>query len=136
MFTSIHTSADNKIVVTELTRKLALGPENVIARLALAYSLSKGKFLSLSEIRDSKGKEYSKNVLFGPHLPFYVALICQHYGLYKSDKDIPKYIKMHIDDGLEAINEEWEDSPNMEGLDFLLSKIEQGLSRIKFSYHH
>ena len=39
MFTSIRTSASNKIVVTDLTRKLNLGPENVIARIAFAYSL-------------------------------------------------------------------------------------------------
>jgi DNA sulfur modification protein DndE len=127
MFNSIHTSAANKAVVTDLSRKLALGPENVIARIALAYSLSKGKKHLLSEIKDAKGKEYSKKVLFGNNLSTYIALICQHYGIYKTDKDIPKYIKIHIDDGLEMMNIELEKNPNINGFDYILTKIEDGL---------
>ena len=72
---SVRTSASNKIIVTELTTRLNLGPENVIARIALTYSLSKGKKLLLSDTKDSKGKEYSKNVLFGENLSYYVALV-------------------------------------------------------------
>lgn len=127
MFTSIKTSAANKIIVTELTRKLNLGPENVIARLALSYSLSKEKKLFLSDIKDSRGKEYNKNVLFGNNLSFYVALVCIHYKLYKTDKDIPRYIKMHIDDGLELINQDFVSNPNLTGFDFLIEKIDNGL---------
>jgi len=131
MFTHIKTSADNKAVVTDLTRKLSLGPENVIARIAFAYSISKSKRLDLNNIKDSKGKEYSKNVLFGNNLPFYIAMVCTHYDLYKTDKDIPKYIKMHIDHGLELINHEMKQSPNLTGFDFLVSKIEGGLKYIE-----
>lgn len=127
MFTHIKTSAENRQVVTDLTRKLNLGPENVIARLAFAYSLSKNEKFSITDIRDSKGKEYSKNVLFGHNLPYYVSLICTHYNIYKTDKDVPKYIKMHIDHGLELISEEFKNSPTMTGFDFLANKIEGGL---------
>lgn len=130
MFTQIKTSRRNREVVTELSRKFNLGAENMIARIALVYSLSLGRRLSLSEIEDSQGKEYSKSVLFGNNYPFYVGLICVHYGVYKTDKDIPKYIKMHIDDGLQIMNDELRDNPNLNGLDYLIDKIEKGLSSI------
>ena len=42
MFTQIKTSTKNRENVVELTRKFNLGAENVIARIALAYSLQSG----------------------------------------------------------------------------------------------
>lgn len=130
MFTSIKTSRSNKYIVTDLSRKFNLGAENIIARIALTYSLSKDRLLSLTGISDSQGKEYSKNVLFGSNLPYYVGLICVKYGLYKTDKDIPKYIKMHIDDGLQLMNNELRDNPNLNGYDYLIDKITNGLEDI------
>lgn len=130
MFNSIKTSKENKIVVTELSRKFNLGAENIIARIALAYSLSQDRLLSLTDIADSQGKEYSKNVLFGNNLPYYIGLICVKYGLYKTDKDIPKYIKLHIDDGLQLMNKELQDNPNLNGYDYLIDKITNGLENI------
>ena len=130
MFTSIKTSRSNKYIVTDLSRKFNLGAENIIARIALTYSLSKDRILSLTDISDSQGKEYSKNVLFGSNLPYYVGLVCVKYGLYKTDKDIPKYIKMHIDDGLQLMNNELRDNPNLNGYDYLIDKINNGLEDI------
>ena len=43
MFTQIKTSKANKMIVTDLSRKFNLGAENAIARIAIAYSLSKGE---------------------------------------------------------------------------------------------
>ena len=130
MFTHIKTSKENKLVVTELSRKLNLGVENIIARVAFAYSISKDRKFSVLDIKDSQGKEYSKSVLFGNYYPYYLALLCIHYGVYKTDKDIPKYFKMHIDDGLELINSELKDNPNLNGFDYLVDKIDQGLLKI------
>ena len=130
MFTSIKTSRANKDIVTDLSRKFNLGAENIIARIALTYSLSKERLLSLTDIADSQGKEYSKNVLFGNNLPYYIGLICVKYGLYKTDKDIPKYIKLHIDDGLQQMNKELQDNPNLNGYDYLIDKITNGLEDI------
>ena len=130
MFTSIKTSRANKDIVTDLGRKFNLGAENIIARIALTYSLSKDRLLSLTDIADSQGKEYSKNVLFGNNLPYYIGLICVKYGLYKTDKDIPKYIKLHIDDGLQLMNKELQDNPNLNGYDYLIDKITNGLEDI------
>jgi DNA sulfur modification protein DndE len=130
MFTHIKTSGKNKEVVSFLSRKLNLGTENIIARIALTYSLSKDRKMDMSEIKDSKGKEYSKSVLFGNNLPFYISLICVHYNIYKTDKDISKYIKMHIDDGLELINSELQDNPNLDGFEYIIDKIDFGLKEI------
>ncbi len=130
MFTQIKTSKANKVIVTDLSRRFNLGAENVIARIAFAYSLATGRKLNLSDIADSQGKEYSKNVLFGNNYPFYIALLCTHYGIYKTDKDIPKYIKLHLDDGLQLLNKELNDNPNLNGMDYLIDKIDAGLKTI------
>ena len=127
MFKHIKTSKKNKELVSRLTRKLNLGTENIIARIAFTYSLSKERRLNLSDIQDSQGKEYSSSVLFGDKLMHYISMLCVNYGLYKTDKDLPKYVKMHIDDGLEMINTEIEKNPNLDGFEFIIDKIENGL---------
>lgn len=128
MFTQIKTSRDNKDIVVYLTRKLGLGTENIIARIAYTYSLSQNIKLDLNDIKDSGGKEYSKSVLFGEYYDIYLGLICVHYGLYKTDKDIGRYIKMHVDDGLRLLYEEVNKRSNIDGFDYLTEKITLGLS--------
>lgn len=128
MFTQIKTSKENKEVVAVLTRKLGLGTENVIARIAYTYSLSQDKKLDLNDIKDAGGKEYSKSVLFGDYYDMYLGLLCVHYGLYKTDKDIGRYIKMHVDEGLQLLNEEVNERSNIDGFDFLSEKINKSLN--------
>jgi len=128
MFTQIKTSKENKEIVSQLTRKLGLGTENIIARIAFSYSLSNGNQLNLNSIENSLGKEYSKSILFGDYADIYIAMLCTHYNLYKTDKDIAKYIKMHVDEGLQLLNKEVEGRSNIDGFDFLSEKINDGLS--------
>ncbi|MGI9526088.1 MAG: DndE family protein [Weeksellaceae bacterium] len=128
MFTQIRTSRENKEIVSKLSRRLNLGAENVIARLALTYSLSKDRLMNLEEIQNSSGKEYSKKVLLGEYEDYYIGLICVHYQISSLNKDIPKYIKMHIDDGLELINAELEERRNVDGFSFLVDKIENHIN--------
>lgn len=132
MFTQIKTSKENKEVVSILTRKLGLGTENIIARIAYTYSLSKGTKLDLNNIENSMGKEYNKSVLFGDYADIYVAMVCTHYNLYKTDKDIAKYIKMHVDEGLQLLNDEVNERSNIDGFDFLSEKINDGFKFIIF----
>lgn len=106
-----------------LTSKLQLGAENVIARIAFAYSLAQGKKLELKDLQNAKGKEYSQKVLFGNNSPYYIALICQFYAIHKTDSNIPRYIKMHIDHGLDLLGQEVNSNPNQLGFDFLLKLI-------------
>lgn len=130
MFSSIKTSKANKYIVTNLTRKFGLGAENVIARIALAYSMESGHKFKPSEVKDSSGKEYSKKILFGNYYDIYEAMICTLYIIKSNDKDIQKYFKLHLDDGLEMIAGEVKDNPNLVGFDYLTDKIKIGLGHL------
>src|SRR5690606_37606421 len=130
MFTHIRTSKENREVVAKLTRKLNLGTENIISRIALSYSLSQDRKMKLEEIQNSSGKEYTKSVLFGQYLDYYLGMVALHYGIHITDKDLPKYVKMHIDDGLQLLNEEINHRSNIDGFDFLVEKIESSLKLI------
>lgn len=132
MFKQIRTSKKNKESVTKLSRRLNLGAENIIARIAFCYSISKDRKLNLENILDSGGKEYSKNVLFGDKIDTYLGIICCHYNLYITNENIPKYIKMHIDDGLHLLKDELEENSNVDGYDFLIDKLSSSLEKIKW----
>lgn len=119
MFSQIRTSKTNKEVVTQLTRRLNLGAENVIARIAIAHSIASDIRFDVNDIQNSSGKEYSKSVLFGEYYDSYIGMICVNYDIYKTDKNISKYIKMHLDHGLESINQEMVDRPNIDGFEFI-----------------
>lgn len=127
MFSSLRTSRANKELVTQLTNKLNLGAENTIARLAFSYSMSKDHKLDLDKMEDAMGKEYTPKVLFGNYIDIYIALVCVHYGLHKTDRNIPRFIKMHIDDGLRLISKDIEMKDSITGHDFLINEIEKGL---------
>ncbi len=47
---NITTSAENKEVVQRLTSKLAISEQNIIARIAINYSLSKNRHLEIKDI--------------------------------------------------------------------------------------
>ncbi len=130
IFSHIKTSSKNKEIVVELTRKFNLGAENIIARIAIGYSLQTGLKFKPTEVKDSGGKEYSKNVLFGNNYPIYLAMICTYYQINENNKDIPRYFKMHLDHGLQLIYDDIVDNPNLLGYDYLFDKIETGLKEI------
>lgn len=130
MFSQIKTSSKNREVVVELTRKFNLGAENIIARIALGYSLQSRVKFSPLDVEDSGGKEYSKKVLFGNYYPIYEALICTRYQTNNNDKDLPRYFKMHLDHGLGLIYQDVKDNPNLVGYDYLFDKIQSGLKDI------
>ena len=127
---NIRTSERNQDVVRRLTTKLPYGTkENVIARIALGYSLQTGKKFQTADFNlyDSKGKEYKDHILFdAKYRDFFIALICQYYGLYKTDDNIPKYMKLHIDHGLELMDSIFQDNYNYTFFDFLVEYIEKG----------
>ncbi len=130
MFSQIRTSGKNRVLVTELTNIFNLGAENIIARIAIGYSLQSGVKFSPLDVQDSQGKEYSKKVLFGNLYPVYEAMICTYYQINNKDKDIPRYLKLHLDHGLEMINADVEDNPNLVGYDYLFNKIHEGLNKV------
>ncbi len=130
MFTQIKTSKENKEIVTTLTRKLNLSTENIIARMAFSYSLSMDRKLDLNSLQDSAGKEYSRSVLFGDYDNVYIGLVCTHYNIYKTDKDLGKFVKLHIDDGLQLINKKFQKASNIDGFDFLVELIQNDKSLV------
>ena len=131
---NISTSPKNEPLVKLLTNRIGLGTENHISRIALAYSLSKGYELNLeNDLQAFGGKEYKDNTLFGNHKNYYITLICQRYQLHKDDSNIRKFIKMHIDQGLELIHRFFEENPNFSGIEFLLDNIEVGIDSMNDS---
>lgn len=103
MFTHIRTSKKNKELVTQLTRQHNLGAENVIARIAIAHSLEQGEKLDLADLKDSGGKEYTRAVLLGDKEDIYIGMICSLYRIHRSNQDLGKHVKLHLDDGLTKI---------------------------------
>ena len=129
---NIKTSAANRQVVQDLTNKLSFAAENVISRIAFAYSIARNIRLDLTkDYTDAKGKEYKDDVMFGRYKDYYVALVCQHYKLHKSDQDIGRYIKMHVDDGLARIHKIFEENPHYTAFDFLSAELEQGIEALE-----
>lgn len=117
----IKTSKENREIVAKLSRKLGLGSENHISRIAFSYSINSDKKLNVSKIKNSSGKVYSKSVFFGNNFDLYIGMVCMKYGIHSSDNDILKYIKMHVDDGLESLNEFVEDQGIQNGFDLIKS---------------
>lgn len=126
---NIKTSSE---LVKKLTNKMGLGEENHIARISLAYSLTKGATYDSGNLYSSadKQKEYKDNTLFGNYRDYYISLICQKYKIHKDDTDVRKYLKWHIDNGLEMINLYFDENKNVSGIEFLLDHIELGIDAI------
>ena len=127
---NIKTSAD---LVKKLTNKMGLGEENHIARISLVYSLVKNCYYNPNEIlknENGKQKEYKDNTLFGNYKNYYVSLICQKYQIHKEHSDIRKYLKWHIDKGLELIDVFFEENKNTTGIEFLLDNVQLGIDAI------
>lgn len=132
---NIKTSKANQDVVSFLTQKLPGNiKENIIARVALGYSLASGKRFTQQEFSkyDSQGKEYKENILFdSSYRDFYVALVCQAYGINKNNDLIPKYVKLHIDHGLESIYYLFQNRPQYTFFDFLVENLGKGIDAIE-----
>ena len=135
MIINIKTSKENQGIVTFLTHKMPGNPkENIIARIALGYSLSLGKRFAQTEFNtyDSQGKEYKDSFLFdAANKDYYIALICQAYGINKNNDLIPKYVKLHIDHGLSQIFYLFENRPQYTFFDFLVENLSKGIDAIE-----
>lgn len=133
MIINIKTSESSHRLIREYSSKLKLPAENIIARIAFGYSISKGRQLDLKNIKDSKGKEYKEETFFGKHKSEYLALLCQLYNVHRTDMNIPKYVKLHIDDGLELMDRFFESNANHNIYDFLIESIDRGIEGIEHS---
>lgn len=57
--------------------------------------------------------------------------MCQVYGINKNSELIPKYVKLHIDHGLERINYLFENSSQYTFFDFLVENLGKGIDVIE-----
>lgn len=129
---NIRTSEANRKIVTDLTGRLRFAAENVISRIAFAYSIAQNVKLDLEkDYEDAKGKEYKDDVLFGRYKDYYVALVCQQYKIHKTDPNVGRYLKIHIDDGLKRIHKIFEENPNFTAFDFLSAELEGGIESLE-----
>lgn len=132
---NIKTSEENQKVITDLTRKLPGDTkENVIARIALGYSLSNGKRFKREEFDtyDSQGKEYKDHILFdAEYKDFYIALVCQAYQIKSNDEDLVKLIKLHIDHGLQMISRYFEEHEDCTFFELLMNGLDKGVNALE-----
>ncbi len=132
MLINISTSESNKQIVTELSQKfLHTKEENIIPRIALGYSLQRGRKFTEQDfgVYDSKGKSYKDQTLFNPkYKNLFILMICQYYGINRNNENIPRYIKLHIDDGLEALYNLIQSDEKYTLMDFLKDYLDKGIS--------
>ena len=136
---NLKTSEASKSIISTLTQKMGLRHENIVPRLALAISLSKGHRLKFSDMADNQGKEFKDSILFDDYRDYYLALVAQHYEISTADPDLRKYVKMHIDDGLRIMNQFLESNRNFDVFDYLLSLVEEGVELLELQdnpYQH
>ena len=117
---TIRTSEKSKKIITMLTSSFSLGAENVIARIAIVYSLKNFyEDMDFTVIDDSKGKEYSNKVLFGSHEKTYVGIICFVHKIRETSPLLPKIIKFHLDRGLHLLEDYKNDRPRISTYEFI-----------------
>jgi DNA sulfur modification protein DndE len=128
---NISTSQETEEILGRLSSKFSLPSKNILMRIAFAYSLTRGRKIDLSKAEDTKGNPYKEFTVVGYYRTYYVALICQFYGIFKTDSDIPKYFKLHIDDGLRLLDKLFSENSNYNFSDFLLAHIERGIDSLE-----
>ncbi|MDX2303730.1 MAG: helicase HerA-like domain-containing protein [Microscillaceae bacterium] len=130
-------SEDSERRLVFFKQKFNVQSFNILARIAFAYSISKSRKFNSDLIKDSKGKtEFKDPIIFGNDTSdskrnFYIALACQYYNISKNDGILSKYIKFHVDDGLELIERFFESNPNHSPFDFLIEIVDRGIETLE-----
>ena len=105
MAKTYKSSKKNKPIISEVSRILALGSENHIARLAIVHSLNNWTTDTNLKSQDSGGKEYSQGVLFGEHEYAYRLMIAERHSISYKDPIVDELIKLHLDNGIEQLEQ-------------------------------
>jgi DNA sulfur modification protein DndE len=128
---NVSTSEETETILNKLQNRFNITSKNILMRIALAHSINRGRKLNNETPKDTKGNPYKEITIVGNFRNYYVALICQHYNLYKTDTDIPKFFKLHIDDGLILLDKLFAESSNYSFSDYLLEHIERGIDSLE-----
>ena len=108
MQSKLKLSKDSSSKLDSLSSKLNLR-RNIICRLAIGMSLVKDSTAIDIEPLDNNGFEFNRYTLTGEHDNFFKLLIVQHEGK-KMDDDLyfSKYLRNHIERGIELLYEEYQ----------------------------
>ena len=122
---TFKTTKSNYEVVKQLSRKLGLGHENHIARLALVYSIKTYFRVDNDNIvvGDSSGKEYSSSVLFGEYRDVYLLLIADKHDITVNNPKIYHLVKFHLDNGLTMLGKLILEEQEIEDLEEFIEKF-------------
>lgn len=110
----VSTDATNKLKA--LKARTGLTP-NILCRVALCYSLERGKITNLVPI-DENGQEFNRFTLTGEYDLFFMSLIkqrCIKDG-FDPDKDFMNVFKMHLNNGILAISSRIKDISDLSNL--------------------
>jgi len=133
----IKTSEANKTVVYNLTKnKFQFKDDRTIAQIAIAFSLQQNKKFTVEDFgsKDNKGKEYPDSLLGELNRKsnngIYKAILNQHYRRRLSEDDFSKFLKLHLDHGLEVLNRDilMSSKGNNAHIDYLLNIVNNSLS--------
>jgi DNA sulfur modification protein DndE len=135
----MKTNEANKSVITGLKQKFGFPHLHIPARIAITYSLQIGKYFDVEKdlISDNNGQEIKDETLWGEinghsNKAVFKALFNQHYQNNLSDADFLKLIKLHLDFGLEELNQKIlrVDKGRNAHIDHLLSFVNKGLNLV------
>jgi DNA sulfur modification protein DndE len=134
----IRISKESELILDKLKGLYGFKKEGVLPRIAIAYSLKKGKVFNLesSVIPNSDGRDYrDENSLFGTvikgesNYPIFKAIFDQHYNTLLLEEDFSKLFKLHLDHGLLMLQDEVLEADNTSGnhIKVLMRLVKEGL---------
>lgn len=103
-FTRVRLSKEASSVLIHLKGKTGLTP-NILCRIGLCFSLSKGKISDLVPLNEG-GQEFNRHTLFGENDLFYISLVkerCLKEGL-DPEKEFMNQLKIHLNNGAFALS--------------------------------
>jgi DNA sulfur modification protein DndE len=102
-FNRIKISMDATVRLRTMKGRTGLTP-NILARIALCYSLNTQKISNLIKT-DEEGQEFNRYTLTGEYDNYFIALVkerCIKDGL-DPDKEFMKQFKLHLNNGIMSI---------------------------------
>lgn len=106
MTNKLHTSQKTQQIFASLGQSLNLQPY-ILAKLAIALSIKKGKLNENDYKADNDGLELSRQTIFGEHDLIFKSLIinCEDKAMTE-DEYFPDVVKAHLDRGAKLLEDE------------------------------
>ena len=106
MTNKLHTSQKTQQIFASLGQSLNLQPY-ILAKLAIALSIKKGKLNENDYKADNDGLELSRQTIFGEHDLILKSLIinCEDKAMTE-DEYFPDVVKAHLDRGAKLLEDE------------------------------